>query len=119
MSLRLFMDEDSLHGDALAALRSAGFDCLTATSAGRTEYSDADQLEFAAAQGRVVFTHNTKDFVRLHDIWASAGRVHGGIIVLTSPGLPAGGVQRAMVALAKVWTADSIRGSLLFLRNFP
>ena len=118
MTLRLFMDEDSLHGDAITALRRAGFDCLTATEAGRMEHSDADQLEFATAQDRVIFTHNTKDFVRLHDAWASAGRVHGGIIVLTSPGLPAGGVQRAMVALAGVWTAESVRGSLLFLRNF-
>lgn len=112
------MDEDSLHEDVLGALRRVGFDCLTATSAGRTEYSDADQLDFAVASDRVMFTHNVKDFVMLHDTWSRAGRTHCGIIAVNYRGLSPGFTQRAMLGVLTMWDQETIRGSLLFLRNF-
>jgi len=62
----LYIDEDALHRGAVAAFRSAGFDCLTVNEAGMSGRTDEDQLVFAAARGRVIFTKNTADFQQLN-----------------------------------------------------
>ena len=92
------MDEDSLHGDVIKALSHAGFDCLTAVV-------------------RVIFTRNARDFIRLHDEWSEEGRIHGGVIVLTSQPMSVGEIQRAIVTISEMYDAGQIRGHLMFLRN--
>jgi hypothetical protein len=64
----------------VAALRLAGIDVLTTVEAGRQRASDEDQLLFAAAEHRVLYTANRADFARLHRDWLVAGRAHAGII---------------------------------------
>lgn len=46
------------------ALRARGVDVLTAWDAGRIERSDQEHLEYAAAQGRVLYSFNVGDFYR-------------------------------------------------------
>jgi uncharacterized protein with PIN domain len=55
--IRLYLDEDV---DVLVAemVRAHGFDALTTREARRLGDSDADQLAFATAEGRVFLTHN-------------------------------------------------------------
>lgn len=63
-------------------LRERGFDVLTAVEAGRGEDPDGAQLEFASAQGRVLFTYNRADFRRLHAFYQRSRQPHGGIIAI-------------------------------------
>ena len=84
MSFALFLDED-VDPRLAVLLGHDGFDVLTTTGAGRANrgLSDDDQLGFAAAEQREIFTHNARDFEPLARLWAKAGRRHFGIIVST------------------------------------
>lgn len=43
--------------------------------------SDEEHLEFARAEGRVLFSFNVSDFQRIHTEYVSQGKTHAGIIV--------------------------------------
>ena len=43
--------------------------------------ADGDQLAFAAAEGRAIYTFNARDFRRLHALWQATNREHAGIII--------------------------------------
>jgi hypothetical protein len=57
-------------------------DVLTAGEAGMIERSDADHLEFATRDQRVLCTCNIADFWTLHGEYLAAGRSHAGIILM-------------------------------------
>ena len=77
--IALYLDEDV--ATLLAnLLRAKGFDALTAREAGMLSRSDREQLAFATARGRTVFTHNRADFDELAKEFAAAGLPHAGII---------------------------------------
>lgn len=78
--ISLFLDED-VHKKAATALRSRGFDVVCASESGRKGLSDEEQLEFAADSGRVLFSFNIRDYVRLHKAWLEENRYHAGIMV--------------------------------------
>ena len=63
-------------------LRRRGFDVLTALEAGRGQFPDQAQIEYATSVGRVILSFNRMDFRRLHLAFVQTGRPHGGIIVL-------------------------------------
>jgi len=50
-----------MDGELVRGLRSQGIDVLTAAEAGMTRRSDEEQLGFAAAQGRTLFSFNVRD----------------------------------------------------------
>lgn len=64
----LYLDSD-VHGQVAPLLRAAGHDAVTAADQGRRRASDDEQLLAAARQGRIVVSHNRKDFVLLHGAW--------------------------------------------------
>jgi hypothetical protein len=66
MTIRLYLDEDTMDGALLRALRTRGIDAESVLDADRMGYSDLEQLEYAAAHGRVLYTNNVGDFHRLH-----------------------------------------------------
>lgn len=116
--LRLFLDEDSQPKGLLAALRHAGFDCLSVTEARRRGRPDYEQLEFATVEGRIVFTCNVGDFAKLDREWKRAGKPHAGIIVLTEQRLPIGSQVRAMRRLAAAVEASSMENQFEYLLNY-
>ena len=61
---RLHLDEHVSRAIAIG-LRRRGIDVTTTLEAGLCSASDEEQLQYAAAQGRVLFTHDA-DFLRLH-----------------------------------------------------
>src|ERR1035438_6620255 len=61
----IYIDEDAMDSDLVAALRSRGVTVITAMDAGLAGKSDDDQLAFAAEQGCVLYTFNVSDFYRL------------------------------------------------------
>ena len=77
---RLFADEN-FPFPTVQALRRLGYDVVTVEDIGRggQRWSDADVLEFARSNGRMLVTLNRKDFLRLH----KSNRVHAGLILCT------------------------------------
>lgn len=80
---RLYLDED-VPFQLAARLKASGFDVQTARDAGQLGNSDDAQLEFASEAGRVLVTHNVRDYAALADLWARTGRHHAGLILGTT-----------------------------------
>ena len=101
MTLRLYFDEDAGHLDWIMALRATGADVLTVVDAEMRGKSDLEQLRFATVAGRIICTHNVRDFARIHSEWMQAGRHHSGILaVFQAEGLSAGEFTRRVLALS-------------------
>lgn len=111
----LYIDEDITHKLA-KVLRERGFDAVAAYEAGNIEVPDAVHLEFAASQGRVLLTCNTKDFSPLFDEWWEAGRDHYGIIVSEQLGF--GEMLRRVLNLLDSVTAGEMRNNYKNLAEF-
>ncbi|MBK6761970.1 MAG: DUF5615 family PIN-like protein [Micrococcales bacterium] len=50
--------------------------------------SDAEVLELAAAQGRILVTGNIRDFVPLSTRWLATGRIPVGMLFISSKSFP-------------------------------
>jgi hypothetical protein len=81
---------DEMLPPALAEqLSDAGCDTLAVSAdPGLRGAPDAEVLERAALQGRVLVTDNIRDFVPLHNEWAAAGRTHPGLLLVHSKTFP-------------------------------
>ena len=62
MTLHLYLDEDAMDHDLLRALLARGVDVTTALQAGMIEREDSEHLDYATAQGRVLYSFNVADF---------------------------------------------------------
>jgi hypothetical protein len=110
--IRLYLDEDV---DVLVAemVRAHGFDALTTREAGHLGESDAAQLAFATAEGRVFLTHNRVHFERLVEELFRAGRDHAGVF-FAARRLPGEIVHRLLVILNAL-TADEMKNQVRYL----
>ncbi len=108
----LYFDEDV---DVLTAsmLKGRGFDVLTARDAGMLRKSDDEQIEFAAAQGRCLITHNRDDFLTIHRRYVETGREHAGIIVARKR-RPVEIVTR-VAELLNTFTSDEMRNTIYYV----
>ena len=113
--MRLYLDED-VHKRAATALRLRNFDVLSAHEIGNWGLTDVEQLTFAAGEGRVLFTFNTADYVKVHLDWLEQGRGHAGIIV--SNQLHLSQTTRRLLSVLNRVTADEMRGQILWLQAF-
>ncbi|MEX0784643.1 MAG: DUF5615 family PIN-like protein [Dehalococcoidia bacterium] len=98
----LYCDHDSSDEALVEQLRLALVDVLTAHEAHNRHLSDPEQLEFAAREGRAVYTANKGDFARLHTEWASAGRQHAGIIIRRNQLADVGSQLRALMTMLEL-----------------
>ncbi len=114
-ALRFFTDED-VYGAVASALRRAGVDTVSTPETGRRRQSDESQLEWAAAEGRVLITFNVAHFAELHAIWMRHGRRHAGVVV--SAQRPIGDMVRRLLHLASTLDADSMGNRLEFLGDW-
>jgi hypothetical protein len=97
-------------------LRHRGFDVLTAMEAGRGQYPDQAQLEYATSVGRVILSFNRMDFRRLHLAFVQTGRPHGGMIIL--PQTRNTPRRQIRAALRLEWFGITVRNrSHLMVRN--
>jgi hypothetical protein len=108
----VYLDEDVL-GAVGAGLRRRGFEVVTTVEVGRSGTSDERQLEFAAAEGRVLVTFNRGDFARLHAGYLRQGRAHAGIVV--SRQAEAGAVVRALAKLLGAKDTSELDNTLFWL----
>jgi len=82
----------------------------------RTGRSDADQLAYAAAEGRTIITFNSRDFVRLHRDYLIDDKTHSGIIV--SNQLETGVLVRRLLRLLQNRSAEAMVNWLEFLSDW-
>lgn len=110
--IHIYLDEDV---DILIAelLRSQGFVATTTQEAGHSEWSDDEQLAYAAAHGMAILTHNRNDFQRRADAYFAQGLVHAGIMIAVRR--PAHEVASRLVAVLNQLTADEMRNQVAYL----
>lgn len=101
MPLRLYMDKDSVSDAVVTALRRQGIDVVTTSDAGNDRLPDTDQLEFATANGRAIYTANVRDFAPLHARWIESGKSHAGIIVRYHQRTPIGQQLRGLMRICE------------------
>ena len=118
MTVRLYLDEDAGDKALVRALRARGVDVQPANEAGMIEQPDDAQLEYAAAEGRVVVTFNRAHFCRLHTQWLAAGRSHAGIVVARQQQYSVGEQMRRLLRLLAAKTADDMHNHLEFLGDW-
>ena len=118
MTIRLYLDEDSMDRDLVRALRGKRVDVLTAAEAGLVQRPDPAHLEFASANNRVLYSSNIADFCRLHSQYAATGKTHGGIILAPQQRYSVGERLRRLRCLMATRTSLDMLNRLEFLSSW-
>lgn len=80
--------------------------------------ADAEQLDWATAQGRVIYTYNAGDFCRMHSEYVRRERRHAGIVIGDQQTGSIGQELRRLLKLTEAKTAEAMEDSLEFLSNW-
>src|SRR5437016_5494200 len=115
MRVALYLDEDSQSSSLVEALRTRGVDVITAREAGMLKRTDVEQLEWASAQGRVLFSSNTSDFYSLHTSFLREGRSHAGVILARQQHYSVGELMRRLLKLIATRSAEEMQNQVEFL----
>jgi predicted nuclease of predicted toxin-antitoxin system len=108
-TIRFHLDEQG--ASALArGLRHHGIDVTTTPEVGLLSATDAEQLAFAAASGRVMITHD-EDFLAL----SAAGVAHAGITYCHHGKYSLGELIRILVLVWEVYEPEELRGRVEYL----
>jgi hypothetical protein len=91
-------------------LRRYGIDVTTTPEAGLLRTTDEEQLTFAAADGRVLVTHD-EDFLAL----SAAGVPHAGIAYFHQGKYALGDLVWALVLVWEVYEPEDLRGRVEYL----
>jgi hypothetical protein len=118
VSIRLYIDEDSMSRALARALRARNVDVTTALEENMIERSDSAHLDYATAQGRVLYSFNAGDFYRLHTAYLTSGKPHAGIIVSPQQKYSIGEQMRRLLRLAATRSAEQMRNSIEFLGHW-
>jgi len=78
--IKLYIDED-LSDRIAVALRSKGFDAISAHEVNMRGKTDKEQLEYAIQHNRTILTRNIKHFITLQKEYRKDGLAHHGILV--------------------------------------
>jgi predicted nuclease of predicted toxin-antitoxin system len=115
MKIKLYLDEDVPLSFAQALL-NRGVDAVTTQQAGNQGKSDVEQLLYATTEGRVIFTHNKKDFILLNNKFLQEKKEHFGIIL--SDQLHTGILLKRFMKLWFSMKATDIKNRCEFLSNW-
>ena len=77
--IKLYIDED-LSDRIAVALRSKGFDAISAHEVNMRGKTDKEQLEYAIQHNRTILTRNIKHFITLQKEYHKDGLAHHGIL---------------------------------------
>ncbi len=80
--MRLYIDDDSVNATLVRLLRQAGHDLLLPAAVGLAGEDDAVHLTRAIEEGRVLLSHNHRDFANLHNLILRAQGHHPGIFIV-------------------------------------
>jgi uncharacterized protein with PIN domain len=115
MKIRLYFDEDAMDGDLVHALRIRGIDVTSALEQEKVRRSDADHLEFATSQSRILYSFNIGDFQQLHAKYLTIGKHHSGIVLCQQQRYSLGEQMRRLLNIVGRVSAEEMRNSLIFL----
>lgn len=107
--IRFFFDEH-IPSAVAAGLARRGVDVLTVQEAERREFEDAEQLQFATADNRVIVTFD-KDFLLLSD----QGSQHAGIVFCEATKYSIGQMIQSLLLLHAVVSADEMHNHVEYL----
>ena len=97
------------------ALQARGVDVTTALDEGMIERDDAEHLDYATGQGRVLYSFNVGDFYRLHTTYLTQGKPHAGIILARQQHYSVGEQMRRLLKLIAAKSANETKNSVEFL----
>jgi len=115
VTIRLYVDEDDMDKDLVQALRARGVDVMTALDAGMIECSDEEHLDYATAQGCVLYSFNVGDFYRLHTAHMTQGKSHAGIILAQQQRYSVGEQMRRLLKLIATKSVEQMKSEVEFL----
>lgn len=115
MKIRLYFDEDSMQRSLVRALRARGVDVITALEARMIERGDAEHLDYATQQGRVLCSFNVGDFYRLHTDYVAHDKPHAGIILMRQQHYLVGEQMRRLLKLIASKSAEDMKNWIEFL----
>ncbi len=118
MRLRLYLDEDAMDDGFRDALRAQGIDVRTAGEEGTEGYSDEQQLLYAKALGRVIYSFNRGGFMALHTRFLTEGTSHGGIILAPQRRFSVGEQLRRLLLIIDAKQAEEMEDQVIFLSNW-
>lgn len=114
----LYLDEDAIDQQLIRAFRSRDIDVMTVGEVQTYGFSDAEQLKFATAQQRVLFTFNVGDYCRLHGLCLAQSIDHAGIIVSNQQLYSVGTQLQGVLRLMTEKSAADLRNQLVYLSNY-
>jgi hypothetical protein len=117
-SIRFYFDEDCMDHDLVDALRIRRVDITTALEQDMVEQPDQAHLDFATAQGRVLYSFNIGDYYHLHTIYLTEGKSHAGIILAPQQRYTIGQQMRRLLKLAATLSAEEMQNRLEFLSHW-
>jgi predicted nuclease of predicted toxin-antitoxin system len=78
--MKYLLDEHLSAVSARICRERFGLDAVSVAELGRKQRTDAEQLEFAAAEGRVIVTQDRGDFAELTRQFFAEQRPHAGVL---------------------------------------
>ena len=115
MKIALYLDEDSQDNWLIQSLRARGVEVTSAAEVGRNGYDDEEQLAWATAQERVLFSFNAQDFFRLHTLYLNQGKSHTGLILAVQQQYSIGEQMRRLLKLMSARSAEEMQNRVEFL----
>jgi hypothetical protein len=115
MKIRLYLDEDTMDGDLVHALRIRGVDVLTALDVGMIRRDDNEHLDYATGEGRSLYSYNVRDYQLLHTQYLMVAKSHAGIIVAQQQKYSVGEQMRRLSRLVASVPAEQMHNQMEFL----
>lgn len=110
--IELYADED-VSAIISKSVKARGFSVLTTLEVGNLGKSDAEQLGFAAAEKRVLLTHNRVDFEELAKEYFEQDKTHHGIIIAVRR-LP-NEITKRLLQILNYTTADEMINQIRYV----
>lgn len=113
---RLFIEtylDENIHVAVAEIVRSRGLKAVTSLEAGNNGKSDPEQLEYAAANGFALLTHNRVDFEQLAQEYFAAEKSHYGIII--SVYYPPNTIAQRLFRILNNVTADEMVNQVYYI----
>ena len=116
--MKFYTDHDSGDHGVVTALRLLRIDVLTTLEAGMARAPDEDQLAFATAQERAIYTANYGDFARLHSLWLRSNVSHHGMILRPNQLVSVGQQVRAVTRIASAFEKTGTENLCIYLSRW-
>ncbi len=110
--IKLYLDED-VHKKVASALRLKGYDVISAHEVQKQSLPDYQQLEYAIAEQRAIFTFNAGDFNRLNKEYVKNGKNHFGILL--SKQIPIGETIKRLTKFLFDHSKEGIRNNIFWI----